>query len=91
MPRIEIKLYAMLRSRLPAGSQGVTGALAIDEAATVESVLDALAVPTELRQVVVLNDQEVEPDRRAATRLRDGDRLSVFPPVAGGSGEPDLD
>ena len=91
MPRIEIKLYAMLRSRLPPGSQGVTGALAIDDAATVESVLDALAIPAELRQVVVLNDEEVGPDRRAATLLRDGDRLSVFPPVAGGSDQPGSD
>lgn len=84
MPRIEIKLYAMLREHLPPGSRGVTAELTIDETATVQGVLDALAVPVALRQLVVLNDEEIDAAGGVSTRLRDGDRLSVFPPVAGG-------
>ncbi|HEX2173595.1 MAG TPA: sulfur carrier protein ThiS [Dehalococcoidia bacterium] len=88
MPRIEIKLYAMLRDRLPPGSRGVTGHLDVASATTVADVLKALAVPPELCQVVVLNDEELDPERRDATPLQDGDRLSVFPPIAGGARSP---
>lgn len=84
MPQIEIKLYAMLRDRLPPGSRGVTGHLPIESGATIAGILDRLGVPTDWRQLVVLNDSEIPADRWAETAVRDGDRLAVFPPIAGG-------
>jgi sulfur carrier protein ThiS len=84
MPWIEIKLYAMLRDRLPPGSRGVTGRIAVGEHDTVATVLTALSLPPELCQVVVLNDEEVAPGDRANQPVREGDRLIVFPPIAGG-------
>ena len=87
MPRIAAKLYAILRDFLPPGSRGVTAELSIEDQATVRAVLDRLAVPPHWRQVVVLNDQEITADQWDAVRLQEGDRLAVFPPVAGGSHE----
>ena len=87
MPRIQVKLYAMLRECLPPGSRGVTGEVSIDGQATVRDVLDRLSVPPQWRQLVVLNDQELPPDHWDSVHLQEGDRLAVFPPVAGGAGE----
>ncbi len=85
MPRVEVKLHAMLRDRLPPGSRGTTAYLEMPEATTVQAVLDRLDIPPEWRQLVVLNDEEVAPDQWPTSRLQDGDRLSVFPPLAGGA------
>jgi sulfur-carrier protein len=87
MPQIQVKLYAMLRECLPPGSRGVAGEVSIDGQATVRDVLDRLAIPPQWRQLVVLNDQELPPDRWDSVHLQEGDRLAVFPPVAGGASE----
>lgn len=84
MPAIDVKLYAMLRDRLPPGSRGVSGRIDLPDGATIATALDRLDIPAEYRQLVVLNDEEVAAAEWGGRTLRDGDRLAVFPPIAGG-------
>ena len=73
--RVHVTLKGSLADRLPGGR----GELDVAEGSTVAAVFERLDVPG--RQcVVVVNGTAV----KAATVLREGDRLQVFPPVAGG-------
>jgi sulfur carrier protein ThiS len=73
--RIHVTLKGSLADRLPGGR----GELDVAEGSTVEAVFEGLDVPG--RQcVVVVNGAAVKAD----AVLRAGDRLQVFPPVAGG-------
>ena len=76
----------MLRDYLPAERHGVTSHLDLPAAVNIAEILDRLGIPPAWRQLVVLNDEEIPRSAWATTRLKDGDRLAVFPPVAGGDG-----
>ena len=79
--KIEVKLYASLGKYMPqeAVKKG-QGSLEVGEGITIKALLENLKVPLETVKLIFLNgihakDNEV---------LKDGDRLGVFPPVAGG-------
>ena len=52
----------------------------VEEGTTVKSLLESLKVPPELPKIIFLNG--VHADETAD--LKDGDRLGIFPPLAGG-------
>jgi len=52
----------------------------VDEGVTVGEVLHALHVPAETVKIMFLNGIHAQTDQT----LKEGDRLGVFPPVAGG-------
>jgi molybdopterin converting factor small subunit len=79
--RVQVKLMASLRSKLPPGAQKGTAQLDLDPGATVATVLERLGISTGQVHVVMVNDA-MEPDRQRL--LADGDALVVLPPVAGG-------
>ncbi len=56
---------------------------ALDDGATVGSLLEALGVRTD-GTAVALNDDVVPRARHGATALRNGDRLEIIVAVAGG-------
>ena len=83
--QVQLRLFASLRDRLPGGDRG-RGPLELPAGATLVDLLIALQIPPELAQMVMLNGEQVAVDweaRRAIT-LREGDTVSIFPPVAGG-------
>ena len=79
--KIEVKLYASLGRYMPeAVLEKGKGYLEVGEGTTIKALLENLKVPLETVKLIFLNgihakDNEV---------LKDGDRLGVFPPVAGG-------
>ena len=79
--KIEVKLYASLGRYMPqAALEKSQGSLEVGEGTTIKALLENLKVPLETVKLIFLNgihakDNEV---------LKDGDRLGVFPPVAGG-------
>jgi molybdopterin converting factor small subunit len=77
---IEVKLFATLRDYLPPGSSRFSCRLEIAEAASVEEVLNRLAIPEDTPKIILLNGIHAGKDHP----LKEGDVLSVFPPVAGG-------
>jgi molybdopterin converting factor small subunit len=79
--KIEVKLYASLGRYMPrAAFEKGQGHLEVGEGTTIKALLETLNVPPDMVKLIFLNgihakDNEV---------LKDGDRLGVFPPVAGG-------
>ncbi len=79
--KIHVKLMALLRTKLPAGSEGGKATLDVPAETTVAAVLEKLGIAGGHVHLVMVNG-DMETDRSRA--LADGDEVTVFPPVAGG-------
>ncbi len=77
---IEVKLFATLRDYLPQGSGRFSCKLDIEEKTRVEDILTRLKIPEEMPKIILINGIHGKKDQL----LKEGDVLSVFPPVAGG-------
>lgn len=82
--KVTVKLYAMLGRYLPTGATDNQVIVETPEDAAVGAVLAGLGVPSEHCHLVLVNGGYVPPSARDGHRLRDGDALAVWPPVAGG-------
>jgi sulfur-carrier protein len=76
--RVEVQLYATLRKYGPSRD----GPLIMDlaEGDCVARMLEVLGVPPDVEKVILINGRPAGPD----SVLRDGDKVVLFPPVAGG-------
>ena len=79
--RVDVQLHATLAAFLPAGSREGVATLDLGDDATVADLIERLAIPGGLSRIVLVNGHDVED----GARLRDGDVVDVFPPLAGGS------
>ena len=77
---IEVKLFATLRDYLPEGSSRFSCKMEIDSHTRVQDILSKLKMPEEMPKIILVNGIHGKKDQT----LKDGDVLSVFPPVAGG-------
>ena len=81
--RIELALYASLQGYLPEGPPGSSGKRSrivdLPDGITVGEIASRLGLPDQPR-VTFLDGRGVTDD----VPLRDGCRLAIFPPVAGG-------
>jgi sulfur-carrier protein len=78
---VELCLYAYLRRYLPEAKLGEGTPLDVDEGTTLTALLDTVGIPREARGVVFVNGVVEREDRSLAA----GDRIAVFPPIAGGA------
>jgi molybdopterin synthase sulfur carrier subunit len=78
--RVKIKLHATLRKFLPAGSDADGAMLDVADGATVGEVIDRLGIPPKHAGMLVSGEEFLE----VTSVLRDGQELSIFPPMAGG-------
>ena len=78
--KVQISLYASLSRFLPAAASGKTCVLEIEPGSSAGDVLNHLGIPRDTVKIVFLNGVHAKP----AAVLQDGDRMGVFPPVAGG-------
>jgi sulfur-carrier protein len=79
--RIELKLYASLGKYMPqVPLEKKPGYLEIQEGTTIKALLEELKVPLETVKLIFVNGVHAKDD----DVLKEGDRLGVFPPVAGG-------
>lgn len=76
MISIRIKLMGMLQSKTPAD-----GTLELPDSATIQSVLDSLAIDPDTVHVFTV-DGDLTRDKSFS--LEDGVELTVLPPVGGG-------
>jgi molybdopterin converting factor small subunit len=84
--RIELRLFGEFRDHLPEGSTGGRAEVELPEGATVFTLVEQLGLPYEAEEgvlVAAVNDEVT--DLKAP--LHDGDTVSMFPPLAGGSEE----
>jgi molybdopterin synthase sulfur carrier subunit len=77
---IEVKLFATLRDYLPEGSSRFSCKMKIDGHTRIEDVMSVLKIPEEMPKIILVNGIHGKKEQI----LKDGDVLSVFPPVAGG-------
>lgn len=77
---VEVRLFATLAQFLPPGSHGGSAILDVPDGVTIAEVTRRLGIPLGLDRVLLLNGTEAEADQR----LRAGDVLDIFPPLAGG-------
>lgn len=78
--KIDLNLFASLAPLLPVKGGGHSCVLDVAEGKKVSDVLDELKIPEDLPKIVFLNGLHAKGDEV----LKDGDRLTVFPPIAGG-------
>ncbi|MFH1481261.1 MAG: MoaD/ThiS family protein [Pseudomonadota bacterium] len=78
--KIELRLYASLSCYMPRQKDEGTTHLEIKEGITIRELMEQLKVPSDAVKIVFLNGVHARGDEI----LNEGDRLGVFPPVAGG-------
>jgi molybdopterin converting factor small subunit len=78
--QIEVKLFANFRDYLPKGSGKFSCTLQVTPSDRVSDILLRLGLPTDHPKIILINGVHGKDE----DPLRDGDVLSVFPPVAGG-------
>ena len=76
--KIELKLFASLRKYHPLGRED--DLLDCPDGATPGQIISRLNIPDDLAKIVFVNGRKAE----RTTVLKDGDRLGIFPPLAGG-------
>ncbi len=77
---IEVKLFATLRDYLPKGSGRFSCKMNVDDHSQVGGLLSKLKIPEEIPKIILINGIHGKNDQI----LKDGDVVSIFPPVAGG-------
>jgi molybdopterin synthase sulfur carrier subunit len=80
--KVELRLFANLRKKLPPGSPRGKCDLELPDGTTLGQLLERMDIPRPSAQMVLINGDH---DRNFDRLLQDGDVLSIFPPVAGGS------
>jgi sulfur carrier protein ThiS len=79
--RIELNLYASLARYLPREAEAPPGRTCeVEEGTTILDLLQRLRVPMDRVKMIFLNGLHARGDET----LQEGDRVGVFPPVAGG-------
>ena len=81
---IKVKLFAMLRDKLPPESNGEDMDLEVQEGVTAREIIDRLDIPHQLAHLVMIDGYHLLPDEITGRPLQEGEILAIFPPVAGG-------
>jgi molybdopterin converting factor small subunit len=77
---IEVKLFATLREYLPKGSGQFSYKMEVDGPTRVQDILLRLKIPEQIPKIILINGVHGKKEQA----LKEGDVLSIFPPVAGG-------
>ncbi len=77
--RVKVELIA-----IASGSGHHHDCVDLADGATPNDLLEVLDLPDVESYMTLVNGVSVAPGRRAATRLADGDKVIVFPPLKGG-------
>jgi molybdopterin converting factor small subunit len=77
---IEVKLFATLRDYLPKGSGRFSCKVEIDDHTRIQDILAKLHLPEEIPKIILVNGIHGKKEQT----LKEGDVVSIFPPVAGG-------
>jgi len=81
---VKVKLFAMLRDKLPADSNGEDIDLEMEDGSTARDAITRLEIPPPMAHLVMINGYHLLPDEIENRPLKDGEVLSIFPPIAGG-------
>ena len=82
--KITFKLYATLGDYLPEGAFENAVPIEVPEGMSPNAIIDRYHVPRSLAHLVLINGVYCAREERDQARLREGDTLAIWPPVAGG-------
>ena len=82
--QVTLKLYASLGAYLPSHAERNEAPVEVAEGTSIKDLLDAYNVPRESCHLVLLNGIFQAPAVRGSVKLKPGDAVAVWPPVAGG-------
>ena len=83
--KITLKLFATLTDYLPVTSRYTNIVeLEVADGATILEVIEPYRLPAALVHLVLVNGKYIEPEKRQAQTLAEGDVLAIWPPIAGG-------
>ena len=83
--RITFKLFALLQDYLPAeGRKDNALQVELAEGTTIQKVIERFGLPQKSCHLVLVDGSFIPPAERAARVLKDGEALSIWPPIAGG-------
>ncbi|HEY6897394.1 MAG TPA: MoaD/ThiS family protein [Rhodocyclaceae bacterium] len=82
--KVTVKFFATLADYLPAGSHNNQFELEVAESDSVADIIERFRLPEKLVHLVLINGNYVAATARADQRLRGGDQLAIWPPIAGG-------
>lgn len=82
--KITLKLFASLGDLLPSGAKSNAIEIDVDEAATLNQIIQCHRIPLEQAHLVLINGVYSYPADRDKALLKPGDVLAIWPPVAGG-------
>ena len=78
--KIILNLYASFRSRMPEEALRNSGEIDVDEGATVGQILAKVNIAAEDAKIIFRNGIHAHLE----DTLKEGDKLAIFPPIAGG-------
>jgi molybdopterin converting factor small subunit len=78
--KIEFRLYASLAAFMPEQTKGEPSTMEVRDGTTIRDLLENLKVPRKEIKVIFLNGIHASDD----VILKEGDRVGIFPAVAGG-------
>ena len=79
-----LKLFASLSDYLPSDADGHIIRIETTDTLTSHQILEKYAVPREQAHLVLINGVYVDLPGRDQIKLKDGDVVAAWPPVAGG-------
>jgi molybdopterin synthase sulfur carrier subunit len=82
--KITLKLFASLAEFLPAGAHENAIEVEVEDGLSLNGIIDRYRVPRHLAHLVLINGVFVQPHERDEPKLKSGDALAIWPPVAGG-------
>lgn len=82
--KMQLKLYASLTKFLPEGSAHHTAEIDVTEGVTPTQVIEDMGLPKESCFLVLVNGVYLTPDERDERPMKEGEALSIWPPIAGG-------
>jgi sulfur-carrier protein len=78
--KIKLNLYASLAEYLPDRARGNPNLIELPGGTTVKQLIEQLHIPLDTPRIIFLNGLHAPLE----ALLNDGDRLGMFPPLAGG-------
>jgi len=77
---VELRVFGDLRRYVEVMEIGESQALSLDDGSTVKDILIQLGIPEADAKIILVNGR----GKKIDGELKDGDRLAIFPAVAGG-------
>lgn len=82
--KVELKLYATLMRYLPEEANGHSLMLDLPDGTTPAKLIADRNLPEQSCFLVLVDGTYLTPAERESRPLKDGDTLSIWPPIAGG-------